>query len=473
MIKEKEYSSKMTSKLRLSKKATIFVILLCILVLGAAILVRMSGFGEMVPAGLSLDTANANLSGNVAVGNDQTASGGKYIVFGGDNISLTPPMGWNHYNHFEHRVNEALIRSVADAMVVNGMRDAGYRYVNLDDTWEADNAHDRDANGNIPVNTTLFPSGMKSLGDYIHSKGLLFGLYTSPGERTCDTTFHLGSAGHVTQDVATFASWGVDFLKLDWCGEADYSPQGAAEIVQQWQDAIKASGRPMVLSINAGAQGVGDWAKNYSPVMWRTGDDICSSWFNKTQAHDGAAKDCYNSQYHSGIYDYINSNVQDNAPSVGPGHWADADMLEVGNPGLSFDEAKTHFSLWALWSAPLIAGNDPRQMNGTDDASKILLNKEVIAIDQDPAVKMGTKVQDNNGLQIWSKQLQATGQKAVLLLNTTGNTTNMTVSWDTLGFSQVSAIRDLWAHQDLSVTGNSFSANVPSHGVVMLKVTGQ
>ena len=229
-----------------------------------------------------------------------------------------------------------------------------------------------------------------------------------------------------------------------------------------------------MLSINAGGDSrVGLWAMRHPPIMWRTGNDICASWFNKTQTHNAAARDCFTTQYQNGIQDYLVSPVEENIHNVGPGRHADPDMLEVGNPGLSFDEAKTHFSMWAMWSAPLLAGNDLRHMKQAGyDASKILLNKEVIAIDQDPAVSIARRVQDVGGLQIWVKKLQAAGTCAVALVNTTGDPTSMTVSANLIGFTNITGIRDLWLHQDITPAGNAYTVLVPTHGVVLLKISG-
>jgi alpha-galactosidase len=365
-----------------------------------------------------------------------------------------PPMGFNHYNRFGNSVNEKDMRQIADAMVANGMKAAGYQYVNLDDSWEGE----RDGSGQITANEN-FPSGIKALADYVHQRGLKFGIYTTPSARTCGG--HIGSSGHVTQDVDTFAAWGVDFLKLDWCG-SDYSEKGARAIAQQWHDAIGAAGRPMVLSINAGLA-AGPWASRIA-TMWRSGDDICASWFNKTAAHAPAARDCFNKQYHDGLYDVLNGGTAGQASRAGPGHWADPDMLEIGNPGLTADEAATEFALWSMWSAPLLAGNDPRTMT---DVDRLMLNSEIIAIDQDPLATMARKVGDHAGLQIWSKPL-AGGDEALLLLNTTDTAADVTAS---LGGPGAHRIRDLGTHADLGTfTGSYTATSVRPHASVLLRV---
>jgi alpha-galactosidase len=377
----------------------------------------------------------------------------------------SPPMGFNHYNHFGDSVNEKVIREIAAAMATNGMRAAGYSYVNLDDSWQGD----RDANGNIHANGN-FPGGLKALADYVHSLGLKFGLYTTPAATSCGG--RTGSAGHVQQDVNTFASWDVDFIKLDWCG-ADTSTAGAAAIARQWISAVASTNRPIVLSINAsGDSSVPKWASGLV-TMWRTGDDVCASWYNKTRQHDPAARDCFNSQYHNGIYDYLYSDIAASAPYVAPGHWADPDMLETGNPGLSFDEAKTQFSMWAMWSAPLIAGNDPRAMAESDEVSTILLNREVIAIDQDPRGAMATKVSDSGGLQVWTKMLAATGTQAAALVNATDSICSVTLSPSDLGWMRINALRDLWSHTSVPLGASGYQVTVPPHGTVLLTAVGQ
>jgi alpha-galactosidase len=394
----------------------------------------------------------AHMPGGSAAGNPGGSAGG----------STAPPMGYNPYNHFGNSADEKLMREVADAMVANGMHAAGYRYLNVDDSWQGG----RDAAGNLTANKR-FPSGMKALADYAHAKGLRFGLYTSPATRSCGG--RPGSAGHVEQDVRTFASWGVDYIKLDWCG-ADYSPERAAAIVDEWQRAITAAGRPMLLSINAGRNvDVAAWANTRANV-WRTGDDVCASWYNQTRAHDPGARDCYTEKHHAGIYDYLRSSTADHAAYARPGHWADPDMLEVGNPGLTDDEARTHFGLWAMWSAPLLAGNDPRVMAEGDTASRILLDSEVIDIDQDPLGVMAGRIANNDGLEVWFKPL-ADGDRAVLLINTRDAVADITVPLSTFTAEPVWA-RNLWEHTDIGmVSGSHTVRRVPAHGSALLRLT--
>jgi alpha-galactosidase len=422
--------------------------------------------------GASFEAEAGTPAGGARIGRAPGASGWRHVELGASDaasgtaaapspgLAAVPPMGFNQYNHFGLTITESVMREIVDAMVANGMRDAGYRYVNIDDSWQGA----RDAGGRLQANAS-FPSGIAALADYAHGRGMKLGIYTTPNHTSCGG--RTGSAGHVQQDVDGFASWGVDFVKLDWCG-ADLSPTGAAAITTEWRDAIARTGRPMVLSINAGAGAeVGGWARRLAQ-MWRSGDDICASWYNKTRAHSVAAEDCYTARHHNGISDYLNSRASADPDRVGPGHWADPDMLEVGNAGLSYEEARSHFSLWAMWSAPLIAGNDPRAMTPGSDANRILLNPEVIAVDQDPAGVMARKVSDTNGLQVWSKPL-ADGRQVILLLNATDHAADITATRSALGLTGTYALRDLWAHRDLGPFSGDYTArSVPAHGVVML-----
>ncbi|HEY8598633.1 MAG TPA: S-layer homology domain-containing protein [Thermomicrobiales bacterium] len=373
-------------------------------------------------------------------------------------VALTPPMGWNHYNAFGNTINEGQLREIADAMVANGMRDAGYVYFNIDDSWQGE----RDREGNIQANEN-FPSGIGALADYVHARGFKFGLYTTPAARSCGGK--TGSAGHAARDVRSFASWGVDFIKLDWCG-ADYSPEGSRAIVREWQAAIAAAGRPMVLSVNAGS-GAYAWVHDLAN-MWRVGDDICSQWTER--ARDDTYR-CYQGQERGGIIDIVNkSNLRASGPLAGPGHWSDPDMLVVGTAGLSFDEAKSHFSIWAITAAPLIAGHDPRAMRSGDTASGILLNREVIAVDQDPLGMQGTRIRDIGGLQVWTKPLLG-GDRAVVLFNTTDVTASIGVNWAELGLAGSQHVRDLWDAADLGGFADGYATSVPAHGVVMVRVS--
>ncbi len=394
--------------------------------------------------------------------------GGSAGVGSGGSTGITyngPPMGFNPYNNQWCNATETQMRAFSNAMVSKGLLAAGYSYLNLDCAWQGI----RDSNGVIQAGS-FYPGGIKALADYVHSKGLKFGIYTAPGATTCDNK--PGSQGHETQDVNTYASWGVDYIKLDWCG-ADYSASGAANIAQTWKSAIAASGRPMILSINAGAgTGVAPWAST-RVNLWRVGDDICDTWFNKTGTRNLGFAHCTSTTAQSGIYDYLTMNLDYLIPYSVSGHWGDPDMLQVGNPGLTIAESKTHFSIWAMWSAPLIAGNDLTKMNGSDIASQVLLNTEVIAIDQDAKNNWATRVTNTASLQIYKKTLSAPGTYAVALVNMTNSASNITLNWSDIGLTAVTGMRDLWLHGDINPSGSSYTANaVPAHGTVMLKLTG-
>jgi alpha-galactosidase len=357
-------------------------------------------------------------------------------------LAITPPMGWNSWNYFKNMIDDQIVRSVADAMASSGMRDAGYIYVNIDDTWQGA----RDAQGNLTGNQR-FPD-MKALADYVHSKGLKFGLYSSPGPLTCSG--YPGSYGHEEQDANTFANWGVDYLKYDWCsGSSVYSINGGFQLAYEKMGiALQATGRPIVYSIsNQGSQGVDNWGAEVGANLWRTTSDISDSWVS------------------------MMGNIEDQVSAAryaGPGHWNDPDMLEIGNGGMTEDEYRTNMSLWALAAAPLLAGNDVRAMSAS--TKLILLNAEVIMIDQDPLGKQASRV-SNGILQTWIKPL-ADGSVAVGVVNLGSFATQATVNAEDLGLAGTPAgARDLWAHRDVAFSGDTYTATIPSHGVLLLKVS--
>jgi len=356
-------------------------------------------------------------------------------------LAKTPPMGWNSWNLFASRINDKTVREIADAMVASGMRDAGYVYVNLDDTWEGL----RDAQGNLGSNNK-FPD-MKALADYVHSKGLKLGIYSSPGPRTCAE--YPASYGHEEQDARTFAAWGIDYLKYDWCGaRMIYSDAELQPIYQKMGDALLKSGRPIVYSLCEYGNGkVEQWGAKVDGNLWRTTGDISDNW---------------SSMIH-------NIELQaPTAPYAGPGHWNDPDMLEIGNGHMSDDEYRTHMSLWALTAAPLLAGNDIRSM--TPAIKGILLNREVIAVDQDALGKQASPVK-NGDLEMWVKPL-ADGAVAVGVVNMGSAEAAATVKASDLGLSAKGSVaRDLWSHTNISFRDGAYSARVPSHGVLMLRVS--
>jgi alpha-galactosidase len=367
-------------------------------------------------------------------------------------LAATPPMGWNSWNKFGCHVSEDLVRQIADAMVSSGMKDAGFRYVVIDDCWQTS----RDKDGNISADPEKFPSGIKALSDYIHDKGLKFGIYSDAGTKTC--AGRPASHGYEFQDARQYAAWGVDYLKYDWCNT---TTQDAPATYVLMRAALDASGRPIVFSLcEWGQHKPWLWGKGIGN-LWRTTGDIKDQWDGKIKWPSG---DCC-------AYGMVAIlDQQEGLESyAGPGHWNDPDMLEVGNGGMTTTEYRSHFSLWSILAAPLIAGNDLRDM--TPEIHDILTNKEVISIDQDPLGREGRRVHKDGDLEIWAKEL-AGGNRAAILFNRSATERQITLSWEDLDYpSHLSAtVRDLWQHKDLGKFTGKFSATVPSHGVVMVTV---
>ncbi len=357
-------------------------------------------------------------------------------------LARTPPMGWNSWNKFQARVSDKLVREIADAMAANGMRDAGYVYVNIDDTWEAK----RDAQGAILTNEK-FPD-MKALADYVHSKGLKLGIYSSPGPRTC-AGFE-GSYGHEEQDAKTYAAWGIDYLKYDWCSAGQvYEDSAMPGAYAKMGLALLKTGRPIVYSLcQYGLQDVGEWGARVGGNLWRTTGEIQDNWASMSRI---------------GFDQQIGREKYAN-----PGHWNDPDMLEIGNGGMNDTEYRTHMSLWSLLAAPLLAGNDLRSM--APDILEILTNKEVIAIDQDPLGVQAKRVSKDGDIEVWARPL-ADGSRAVGLFNRGLTSARAVARWTDIGIEGPQKVRDLWAHADRGTGSDAFWAEVPSHGVVLIKVT--
>jgi alpha-galactosidase len=357
-------------------------------------------------------------------------------------LAPTPPMGWNSWNKFGCNVNEQMIKDMADAVVKSGMKDAGYTYINIDDCWQVS----RDANANIVVDPQRFPHGMKAVGDYIHSS------------QTC--AGRPGGLGHEYQDAVQYAAWGVDYLKYDWCHtlNTQSGPASYANI----RAALNASGRPIVLSIcEWGTNKPWLWGAEVGGNLWRTTGDIQDRWGGMEKWPDGS---CCSHGFLAILDEQV--GLQSYA---GPGHWNDPDMLEVGNGGMTDTEYRSHFSFWALLAAPLLAGNDLRDMR--PEIHDILTNKEVIAVDQDAAGREGERVWKNGDLEVWSKQL-GDGSRAVILFNRGGSEKEITARWQDIGYPEhvTASVRDLWQHKDLGKMTGKFSAPVPSHGVVMITI---
>jgi len=354
-------------------------------------------------------------------------------------LARTPPMGWNSWNKFASRVDDASVRGMADSMVASGMRDAGYVYINIDDTWEAG----RDAQGNIQTNSK-FPD-MKALADYVHSKGLKLGIYSSPGPNTC--AGYEGTYGHEVQDAKTYAAWGIDYLKYDWCGARNiYTDEEMQAVYQKMGDALQSTGRPIVYSLcQYGRADVWKWGPEVGGNLWRTTGDIRDTW-------DSMAK--------------IGFGQDELSPWAAPGHWNDPDMLEIGNGGMSDTEYRTHMTLWSMLAAPLIAGNDVRTM--TPSIKEILTNPDVIAIDQDQEGKQAKRISKTGDQEVWERSL-AGGAHAVALFNRGAEAAKVTVKWSDAGIKPKKAT-ELWTHSAAQVSGPEYTADVPSHGVVLLRV---
>jgi alpha-galactosidase len=365
-------------------------------------------------------------------------------------LAQTPPMGWNSWNRFGCQVNEALIRQAADAMVKSGMQQAGYQYIVIDDCWQVG----RDKDGNILPDPQRFPSGMKALADYVHSRGLKFGVYSDAGTATCQN--RPGSRGYEFQDARAYASCGVDYLKYDWC---NVSTQDAPSSYTLMRDALYKAGRPVVFSIcEWGLSKPWLWAQEVGH-LWRTTGDITNSW---------TTPDAKEGKVWGGGALIILDMQQGLEKFAGPGHWNDADMLEVGNGVLTDSESRAHFSLWCMLSSPLMAGNDLGNMS--ESTRTILTNAETIAINQDPLGQQASKVRTRGlGIEVWLKRLQG-GDWAVCFLNREDKARDLALEWKQLGVEAGLKIRDVWKKADLGVTEAKFTATVPSHDVVMLRL---
>ncbi|RFZ83168.1 glycoside hydrolase family 27 protein [Mucilaginibacter terrenus] len=415
----------------------------------------LSGLAALLLSGLTGLSANAqDAAAPVAVAKAKLQTG---------NLAPTPPMGWNTWNTFQTRIDEPLLKGMVDAYVSSGMRDAGYKYFVLDDGWMT---MERDASGNLVADPKKFPNGMKALADYVHSKGLKFGIYNCAGWKTC--AGYPGSRGHEYQDALLYASWGVDFLKYDWCNTDSLN---AREAYITMSAALKATGRPIVFSLC-------EWG-NHKPWQWaggvgelyRTTGDITAN-FDKDK--------------HMGTWSALSvMHILDQQVNIrqfnGPNHWNDPDMLEVGN-GMSYSEDKAHFSMWCMLSAPLAAGNDLRKMS--DQTKSILTNKEVIAIDQDELGIAAYKKALPDSIEVWVKPLK-NNDVAVCFLNRSAKSQKLDIKWADLNLEDKTtglnisfntrqyAARDLWTKTATGTTKGSFKQEIPMHDVVMLRLTAK
>jgi alpha-galactosidase len=355
-----------------------------------------------------------------------------------DGLARTPPMGWNSWNCFHLDISDAMIREIADALVASGMRDAGYVYLNIDDGWQGE----RDEHGVLHPNQR-FPD-MKALADYVHGRGLKLGIYSSPGHRTCGNKE--GSYGHEEQDARMFAEWGIDYLKYDWCGAFRIYENSEMQAVYQKMGAIlRETGRPIVYSLcQYGMEDVWTWGPDAGGHLWRTTGDISDTW----ESMEG-----------------IGFEQNELAEWAGPGRWNDPDMLEVGNGGMTRTEYRTHMSLWSLLAAPLLAGNDIREMS--EETRDLLTNAEVIAINQDPLGRQARRVARDGELEVWAKAL-ADGRVAAGLFNRGGEAASVTARWADLGLAGRVRARDAWAKEDLGSFDDELTAEVEPHGVVLV-----
>ena len=377
-----------------------------------------------------------------------------------DSLALTPPMGWNSWNCFSCNINEKQIREIADLMVSTGMKDAGYEYLNIDDCWQVG----RDNEGNILVDEKNFPSGIKALADYIHSKGLKFGIYSCAGTLTC--AGRPGSRGYQFQDARTYAEWGVDYLKYDWCFDEGQNPQAAYKTMS---DALKASGRPIVFSIcEWGNSQPWTWAKGIGH-LWRTTGDIINA-FKGINYWGGC-----------GVVEIIDKNA-DLHKYAGPGHWNDPDMLQVGNGVLTMEENRSHFTMWCMLAAPLLAGNDIRKMD--KETLGILTNKEVIAVNQDKLGIQGFRHEVKDSVETWIKPL-SDGSWAVAFLNRSEQVRKFSIDWNTFSVTDPLykmtlttkdanlRFRDVWEKKDLTFKRKKYQSDfvVGGDDIVMLVIS--
>jgi len=377
-----------------------------------------------------------------------------------EQLALTPPMGWNSWNTFAININEHMLRDMVDAMVSSGMRDAGYNYFVLDDGWMS---MQRDTFGNLVADPKKFPSGIKAFADYVHSKGMKFGIYNCAGTLTC--AGFPGTHGHEYQDARLYASWGVDYLKYDWCNTDSINARDAYLTMSR---AIRAAGRPMVFSLC-------EWG-NHAPWLWAS--NVGQLWRTTGDIHAGFDKDLSNGTWYSPSVMHIMDMQTKIRQYAGPGHWNDPDMLEVGN-GMSYAEDKAHFSIWCMLAAPLISGNDVRKMPET--TRSILTNKDVIAVDQDSLGVEAYRYYAFDSLEMWIKPLK-NNELAVCFLNRASHSQIINYDWkahvltDTVSHMHIDfnaetyKLYDLWSKKNAGTTGNSFKQTIAPHDVVMLRL---
>jgi alpha-galactosidase len=375
-----------------------------------------------------------------------------------ENLAPTPPMGWNSWNKFGCNVNEKMLREVADAMVSTGLSDAGYKYLVVDDCWHGK----RDTLGFIQADPVNFPSGIKSVTDYVHSKGLKFGIYSCAGNTTC--AGRPASRGHEYQDALQYAKWGVDYLKYDWCDTQGLNAEGAYTTMC---DALHNAGRPIVFSLC-------EWGNN-KPWLW--GPKVGHLWRTTGDITANFTKDLHHGTWSALSILHI-IDLQDGLRKyAGPDHWNDPDMLEVGN-GMKVNEDRAHFSMWCMLAAPLMAGNDI--LNMSRETLEILTNKEAIAVDQDSLGIQGFRFQQADSVETWFKPLK-NGDWAVCFLNRTQSPANIEFDWKTKVYDELSGrdldaasvqyeLYNIWTKASAGTTKKSLKAVLPGHDVLMLRM---
>jgi len=364
-------------------------------------------------------------------------------------LAQTPPMGWNSWNYFEcDNINEQVIMDMADAMISSGMHDVGYEYIVIDDCWQVN----RDAQGKIMIDSMKFPNGMKHLADYIHSKGLKFGIYSDAGTHTCGG--RPGSLGFEQQDAESYAEWGVDYLKYDWCNTQG---QDNEESYKLMRDELFKAGRPIVFSIcDWGQSKTWEWAGDVGH-LWRTTLDITDRWDGTRWGNQLGWTVILEKQV--GLEKY-----------AGPGHWNDPDMLEVGNSGLTINEARAHFTMWCILAAPLITGNDLKNMS--PQIKEILINKNLIAINQDVLGKQGFKIYDEGNFEIWQKPL-SNGDMVICLLNLENKDKEFLLDWNQISikdFDGVYQVKNLWKDKKAGNTKSTMDVIIPARDVIVYRL---
>jgi alpha-galactosidase len=364
-----------------------------------------------------------------------------------------PPMGYNPYNHLGGNATQEQVLSAAHHMATNGMRDAGYQFVDLDDGWQGS----RDILGNITANEDRFSCGIAPLAQYVHDSGFRFGIYTSASGTSCGNLE--GSGGHLKDDVRQFAKWEVDLIKLDWCG-ASYNKDDANDIINEWLTAIHENGRPMTLMVNVGGEwGILGMASKLAN-SFRVEGDICGTW-----QFDAAVRACYHQGVNLGVKEYLLLDWDRLGRLVTPGHFPDPDMMEIGN-GLNWNESLTQFTMWAMWSAPLIAGNDVTTMKPGDVPSEVMLNRAIIAIDQDPLAKPARLINQTADVQYWRKEV-ADGV-VLAAINLGEQSAMIRITMDQVNVQNVQTVSDPWSGNRFVPT-SYYDSKLAPHAVRVLK----